>query len=384
MLTAIEGSALQNDPRNSLQELIQRKAQSLSAEAVASDGCMSGEQSEQLEYLHMLLELTNRSTPTRRRPVWPIALVFVTTVMLVSLLAFGRMPRTEILLDVQAEEVAFGVASSQMFLEAIALSTLGISGDTVIDMPGPSGNFQRLERVPVHLTVASLGEARGSVDLSPLALGAGTRVSMLYAGAPGRFRLAHQGEEAEHRVNLSGPIDLAGPAPEGHRLDFQIPRPVRIRCGKQAVTLDLGLHGDSDGKEVIAGLHISELDFIRVDQRATHRGTAIRRRSAIRSGTLFMESLNGRAMQLRPGQVLRFQRVEGEIRTAGLTKDAIALQFHGSVAGMTTGALDDPSSLMPTWLEWLAERRTLYLFWGTAMYLLGLAIVIMRWLRMEV
>jgi hypothetical protein len=39
---------------------------------------------------------------------------------------------------------------------------------------------------------------------------------------------------------------------------------------------------------------------------------------------------------------------------------------------------------MPTWLEWLAERRTLYLFWGTAMYLLGLAIVIMRWLRMEV
>jgi hypothetical protein len=97
-----------------------------------------------------------------------------------------------------------------------------------------------------------------------------------------------------------------------------------------------------------------------------------------------MESLNGRAQQLRPGELLRFQRAEGEIRTAELKRDAIALQFHGSVVGMTTGSLNDPSSLMPTWLEWLAERKTLYLFWGTAVYLFGLAVVIMRWLKMEV
>ena len=73
-----------------------------------------------------------------------------------------------------------------------------------------------------------------------------------------------------------------------------------------------------------------------------------------------MESLNGRAQQLRPGELLRFQRAEGEIRTAELKRDAIALQFRASVVGMTTGSLDDPSSLMPTWLEWLAERKMLY------------------------
>ena len=374
---------MKSDLRNSVQELIQRKAQSLSAEAVASDGCLSREQAEQLERLGTLVELMNRSAPAHRRPLWPVALVFVTTGVLVSLLAFGRIPRTEILLDVQAEEVAFSIPSSQMFLEAMAVSNLGISGDTVIDMPGPSGDFQRLERLPVHLTVVSNGMERGSVDLSPLTLGAGTHVSMLYAGAPDRFRVSHQGEETMHRVNLSGLIDLAGPALQGYRLDFRVPRPVRVQCGKQTVMFDLDLNGNGN-RQVIAGLQVSGLEFIRIDQRTTPAGTAVRRRSAIRHGTLYMESLNGRAQQLRPGQLLRFQRAEGEIRTAELKKDAIALQFHGSVTGMTTGSLDDPSSLMPTWLEWLAERKALYLFWGTTVYLFGLAVVIMRWLKMEV
>jgi hypothetical protein len=75
--------------------------------------------------------------------------------------------------------------------------------------------------------------------------------------------------------------------------------------------------------------------------------------------------------------------IDGEIRIAELRTDAVALQFHGWVTGITTGSPENPSSLMPTWLEWLRERKALYLFWGTALYLFGLAAGVMRWLRID-
>ena len=37
--------------------------------------------------------------------------------------------------------------------------------------------------------------------------------------------------------------------------------------------------------------------------------------------------------------------------------DSITLEFHGWVSGITSGSVDNPTPLMPTWLEWLKERR---------------------------
>ena len=75
---------------------------------------------------------------------------------------------------------------------------------------------------------------------------------------------------------------------------------------------------------------------------------------------------------------------EGEIRTRELEEDAIALQFHGSVTSMTTGSLMIRlHSCRPGSNGW-PNGKALYLFWGTTVYLFGLAVVIMRWLKMEV
>jgi hypothetical protein len=37
---------------------------------------------------------------------------------------------------------------------------------------------------------------------------------------------------------------------------------------------------------------------------------------------------------------------------------------------------------MPTWLEWLRARHGLSLLWGTALYLFGLAVGVLRWWRL--
>jgi hypothetical protein len=61
-------------------------------------------------------------------------------------------------------------------------------------------------------------------------------------------------------------------------------------------------------------------------------------------------------------------RVEGE---------HLSLNFHGWVRGMRT----ESENLMPTWLEWLRARHGLSLFWGTAVYLFGLGLAGVKWVK---
>jgi hypothetical protein len=210
----------------------------------------------------------------------------------------------------------------------------------------------------------------------------GSRVSLQYAGVRRRFRIRQDGAESTYRVSLSGAINVTGPDEGSSRLNFQVPRPVRMQSGNQGANLDLTLP-EGNATRIISNLRVSALEFIRVDEEPGPAGTAIRRRSTVRGGTLSLESLNGRSRPLRPGELIRFEGADGEIRIVELKTDTVALQFHGWVTGITTGSLENPSSLMPTWLEWLRERKGLYLFWGTALYLFGLAAGAMRWLRIE-
>ena len=363
-----------------LKDLLRLRAKSLSDQALQSGGSVPPGEAEDLARLGRLLEVAERADPTRR-PLWPPVVVFVCTLVLVSLLAFGRTARTEIVLDLQADEIGFQVPSRQILLESISLSHIGISGDTLIDLPDASGNFRRIERVPVNLVAISAGA--GSVDLSSMTAPAGTHVSIQYAGANGRFRISQRGDEAAHRISVSGPLEITGPEPASQRVDFRVPRPVRVQGGKHGVDFDLSLTAKNSVR-IISNLRVSSLELIRLDEVPGPEGTAIRQRSTLRGGTLYFESLNGRAQMLRAGELMRLQGTEGEIRVAELKPDVIALQFHGWVTGITTGSFENPMPLMPTWLEWLKERKGLYLIWGTALYLFGLVAGFFRWLRIEI
>ena len=50
---------------------------------------------------------------------------------------------------------------------------------------------------------------------------------------------------------------------------------------------------------------------------------------------------------------------------------------------MRSGWGENPSSLMPTWLEWIRARHGLSLLWATTLYLFGVITAILRWWRIS-
>jgi hypothetical protein len=104
---------------------------------------------------------------------------------------------------------------------------------------------------------------------------------------------------------------------------------------------------------------------------------------SILSGSIYFEELNGQELKVRPGEEIRFENSQGEIESLELKEDGVVFQFRGRVHGMTAGSAETSRSLMPTWLDWLKARRGLYLLWGTAVYLFGLIVGVLRWLKVS-
>ena len=115
-----------------------------------------------------------------------------------------------------------------------------------------------------------------------------------------------------------------------------------------------------DSKEILFGeqIEISNLSITRVNesQRAADGSRVPRRVSAIESGTLYLEELNGKAIPLRPGEQLQFKVLKGTIRKLSLQDDLITLQFRGTVEGIISGFVDS-RSLMPSWLQYIQARE---------------------------
>jgi hypothetical protein len=110
---------------------------------------------------------------------------------------------------------------------------------------------------------------------------------------------------------------------------------------------------------------ISALSFMKIDQSSDTRNTVNETVSGIESGELYLEALNSRKIDLRPGERLRFSEAKGELRFIELTSDAMRFQFRGIVKGMKYGSKDNPRNLMPRVLEWLAARNLFITIFGS-------------------
>jgi len=83
-----------------------------------------------------------------------------------------------------------------------------------------------------------------------------------------------------------------------------------------------------------------------------------RRTSTIDSGELYLEGLGGRQLELRPGERLRFDQSEGELRLIRIEKDGLYVHFRGRVRGMRTGRDEAPENLMPSVLEYAVSQSS--------------------------
>jgi hypothetical protein len=363
-----------------LRDLLRQQADAASDEAAHSGGNISSERVDELRRLAHLVEICEAAQPRPARKRWPLILALGSTLLIVSILLFARIAETEIELDLTLSEVGFVLPKQQVLAETMGLSALGVSGLREIQLHEVSDTGDQTPQSSdrVRLSIASGGKRQGSINLATLMLPSETRVWLRHTGAPNQYRLSLKGAKLELRADVHGVVGVGFPDRGAEQFDFVTPQPIHMLPGMEEVDLDLTLL--DPGKSAFSPqVSITNLSLFQIDKYHDDERSVVRRVSSILSGALIFESLGQRELKLRPGEMIHFEQVRGEIRTLRLQDNNIELKFHGRVRGLGAGSEENPRSLMPTWLEWLRARHSLSLFWGAAIYLFGLIAGVLRW-----
>jgi hypothetical protein len=353
-------------------------------EAVESEGQISADRVEALERLARLVNLQGtitKSSPARKR--WPIALALGSTLLIVSLMLFARVDETEIEMVLAVSEVSFLLPDKQVLTDLTDVSTLGASGLSEIQIPrdhnqdGRTVSSSNGGEPGLRLSVDT-EKRQGTITLEPVLVPALTHVWIRHLDSPQHLRLSLKGMTTELQVSVNGPVQLALTSGESQQLDFVSPQAFRLQTGTKVADLDVTLN-EPKPKLFTSQLSVSDLSFFHIDEFRDPANTVLRRTSTIQSGTLSYTSLNDLERQLRPGEMVHFEQIQGEFRALRLKDDGLELKFHGRVRGMSVGSEQNRRSVMPTWLDWLRARHSLSLLWGTTLYLFGLVGALLRW-----
>jgi len=369
-----------------LRNLLNQKAKAASDAVLDSDGCISSSTVGALRRLAQLAEICDRAAPPRPPKRWPVALTLGVTLAMVSILLFARVSETEIELDLMLTEVCFTLPTQQGLILPTRLSSLGVTGIQHLELPRFRDQHARAmsgsdgEDFAIRLSVVTNPHPEGTITLAGLAPPAGSKVRVRHTNVTNEYRVSLNHVNLPLQAGLTGSVRIGLAGSQANVRYIASPASVRMQPRSDQVDLDLHFAG-APTRAFPPLLTVSELSLFRVDELTEGGRTLVRRVSTLLSGTLYFESLGGREFRLRPGEGLQFERCEGEIRALLLQEDHVTMRFHGQVQGMSIGSGIHRRSLMPTYLDWLRASHGLSLLWGSTLYLFGLAVAAMRWLR---
>jgi hypothetical protein len=373
---------------DTLRALLWKKIQDASHEAISGNGGPSKETLDELDRLARLVEARERARPARRSSRWSLAIVAGLTLLLVSLLLFLRVPETEVELVVTASGVGFVLSQPQPLTDIMNLDALSVSATRSLRVPEPlrSGTTNQApsaDGAPMRVSAKSQGGRAGTVTLAPLALPVGVEVHVASSPTGSDGRISLRGASAPVRITVHGPVavDLATGATGA--VDFDVPQSIAFETDAGEVTLVLA-SAANPSFAFAPQLSVEKLSFSQIDEFHTPAGTTTQAISTVLSGTLYFESLNGAARQLRPRELLRFDDIRGVVRTLRIEGEQVTMTFRGTVRGLRSGWSDRPASLMPTYLDWFQAQHGLSLLWGTTIYLIGVVAAVQRWWRVDV
>jgi hypothetical protein len=103
--------------------------------------------------------------------------------------------------------------------------------------------------------------------------------------------------------------------------------------------------------------------------------------SSVLSGTLYWDALDGKQMTLRPSEALSFSESTGRLRSVTAEANGLHLELFAAVKDMKTGEAPNERSLMPSYLQWIAARAELWLWWGSAVSVFAVVMSVLRWLK---
>jgi len=361
-------------------ELLYRKLKELGTKALSANGQIAAEDTEALGRLARLVEIHEVARP-RRHNRFPVAAALVLTISVVSTLLFGRRRETEVELDANVSEVGFTLPQRQLLTHPAQLAELGASGLIRIELPlvsrakAPPGEASS---TTIRLSVAPAEGRTGSITLGDIMVPEDTSVWLRATSVPHQYRLSLSRLSTVIRVTVHGNVQI-GAKPSS----FPTPKTVLLNPDPGGVDLDL-IFQDRGRVLLSPQLLVKDLRLFRHDTLIEGGQTVARTVSTVQGGALYFEEINGRERRLRSGDGIRFGWSHGMLRTAQMDDGHVRVQFRGRVRGMSTGAVESRTDLMPTLLEWLSARHGLVLLWGTTLYGCSLIIGILRWWGMGV
>jgi hypothetical protein len=356
-----------------LNKLAARARERLVSQATAS-GSVSKDDLDAVDRLEKLAA-GNRSW----HQWWIPATAFLIPLCVVTFLIRSEQRETQIELDTTVTAFAATLLNKQPLFEGSLLSAMtatsleGVDnlsagdGDCSVDLklsakprPEDAINVQLLE-VPAGRRLR-VERSERSIDVTfvdPVATADETQTTVSVRGSAtiievcGGTRTVHEGIPADmSSINLRfGPRTSLSLTPlDGHPLRF-----VRQVAVEKLALVD--------------------------EDRYLGSAPSVRQRSSVLSGTLYMNALDGKPVTLRPSEALSFTRFTGTLRSITPAADCLRLQLFATVQGMKTG--DDPNekSLMPTYLQWIAARNELWLWWGSALSGFAFLMSVLRWLK---
>lgn len=334
-----------------------------------------------IEKMARIIEIRDLFSPPHKR--WPLLTMLGVILLIVSMLMYFRLEKTEIELDLTVSEFQFKSSekSEQIFTEGFNVLKIDIKGLSKLQLPR-SGKQLSAEIRNNNIRIVPLKEngRQGKVTLATLVLPPKTSVTVKFTGNPDDYLFIFKGAPIDLKITAWGPIEVRPLNSSRRKFHYKTPRSLNIIHAANEIHLNV-IFRDTSKHKFCQKIDVKSLSFSSIEHHSDFKRTLFRQISTISKGTLFYKALKGEKVSLRQGEPIQFQKAEGLIREFKLSPEQISLKFHGKVSGMCTGTEENPIDLMPTWLEYLRANHILALIWGTTISLFGLIVGILRWLR---
>jgi hypothetical protein len=295
------------------------------------------------------------------------------TAVIATVLLTRRIPETDVQLTADVRELGFRVATEQPLTEPVVLSSLAVSGLRKIQLPALArSDSDAIEAPSIEFTALD----SGTISLAPVTLPAGSRAWITKTGSANTYRLTLDSSAATIRVAVDGNVRSTARGMATRLIRYVPPQRFRLFPNpREAVELDLrqsSVSHDGATDEIMSDLPISALSLSHIEHFTFGDQSLARSVSSIAKGTLYLESLDGRPRSLRPSETLQIAVSRGDLLGLEVGRATISFIFQGRVSDLRIGAGESTRDLMPTLLDWLRYRHSVWLLWGTGVYLLTL------------
>jgi hypothetical protein len=302
---------------------------------------------------------------------------------LVGTLLSRRVARASIEVDARLDSVAFDLMRDAILPKGLPSSVAVLDGE--LSLSGEAFGCSHTELRPNAPEVAYV---------DAYAVPAGTHVALEYA--KNRVKATFEGVPDEGpRPTLPLTVSL----PKGTRVCGCHPvswQPKNGYCQPIASDASLEVRPSRgtvevkvEAKEISGSLlelpiHVSSFQTAR---KPPHRERTAPVQSAISSGTVYYDGLEGMKREIREGQLLSVSlapRTSGTVQGLAFLEREMRVRFSGNVTGASLTAGPYSSDLMPTELEALTRRHSLLLFCSAMASAFAFLLAMRRWWKGQV